>query len=1189
MKGKKRFGLLVALCLTIVMLVGLTVFASPVSAEVKNGWINNEGKWYYYEEDVPYVDGIYVVDETTYYFDADGVMADGEWILRGEDWYYAKSGGALANNEICNIGGVLYGFNDIGQMFDDERAILSVPEGAYLVDRYVTAKPGGALYAGEWELHVEGDYSAWHYYCADGYALRNCVERIDGVLYGFGYDASMYDNVRFAIWYGNGDDEYMVGYWAKPGGALFENEWYLYEDAEYNGSWWYYFGENGAMPHGYAVVDGTPYLFNYGEMMDGPNCLTDDEDNLYFVGLGGKATPINANGWTKIGNRWVYAVDGQMYEYGIYEIDGAMYAFSGDFMIDDDDYQVDYATEYRAQAGGALYRNAWYYDGNWYYYGDDYAAYYEGVYNIDGNWYMFNYGCMTTNWEGAYEDGYYYVADEDGNLTYTQNGWLLDNEGNWMWIVDGEKIYYGLYEINGVEYIFAGGRLAPNDLRYIDALDGYVVSNEDGTRRTQPGWYAVEGDYVYVGEDGFLLENWQNIDGVWYWFTPYMEYGTLKLDWSGDAPVLYAFNAAGQYSQVTADGMYTDGDGDLVLIENGAVVANSWRLIDGKWYYFGNGYAYRGYYYIDEDDSDDIDGTLYYFDGNSQMISGGWYQGNAGMWLYATESGALYTDGVYEIGGIEYEFDYEGWLITDSVRNENGELVVIDGSGALTRYPLAEGWNLIGGEWYFCFDGRLVYGEQIIDEDQYYFYYEDYTMVSDTRFAGAYYGTDGRAKTGWFRVNGDWMYADEDYYLYDSGEWHIDGKTYLFLDSKLVVNQTVTLWGTIYTTDANGVIVDRDDADAQIKDGWNYVTSGSYGEYGSVVYYQDGMPYTGWLGDYYFKDGRMLYSEGAAIDGEIYIFGEDGHLLRNGWLEMSYYEYTFYSYGDANGHPCNEQWLQSGGNWYYFRDYYTLFAGVYEIDGVKHVFDENSVWLGEYKEDTLTGLADGWNYVNGNWYYAMAGEPVYGKIYDGGAWYFCEEDGMVTNGFVGEETSYYYGASGARAEYVGWHMIDGRWVYFHTNHSVELGWLDLGGTRYYIAEEISYNGSDYSREIGMVTGSYVIDGQVCHFDASGAYTGTVTTDGWVLVGTDWYYVRDGRVCRGDVYEINGALYVFDYEGKMQSNCMYYDMAFGADGAAVENGWVMIDGRWHYVKSGVICNGIHLIDGVVYYFDPVFGD
>lgn len=1180
MKSKKRFGLLVALCLTIVMLIGLTVFASPVSAQEQNGWILNDGKWYYYEAGARYDDGIYWVGDNLYYFDADGVMADHEWVLYDENWFYAKAGGALCSSEIYNIGGTLYAFDGGCVMYDNAAGIVMKETEDGWEELYVYAKAGGALYANEWLL-LEDE---WYYAKADGTMCRDEIYNIGGVLYGFDERARMYDDEGFVLWHEDGDGGYETYHGAKPGGALYVNEWYLYEDPESEYTAWYYYDEKGEAPHGYKVVGGVPYLFWYGEMMDGPGFQTDGEDNLYFIAAGGKATFINANGWTKLGSKWIYSVDGEMYEEGVYKIDGTYYAFEGGFMVDDDFYYADYTQEYCAQAGGALYRNSWYYDGHdWYYYGDDCMAYYDGVYNIGGVWYMFRYGYMETNWDGSYEDGYYYVVDEDGNLTYTRNGWLKDTENEWMWIVDGEREYLdGLYEIDEVCYLFRDGYLAPNSWRYADELEGFVASNDDGTWRKQPGWYAIEGKYVYVDENGVLLQDWQVVDGAWYLFDPCMSYGTLQLDWSGDSVRFYAFNAAGQYAEVTTDGMYVDEDGDLVLIENGKVVEYEWRQIDGKWYYFGNGYARNGFCWIDD--------AYYYFDESRQLVANGWYQWDAGMWLYADESGALYTDGIYEIGGTEYQFNYEGRLITDDMWVENDELVVIDGSGAITRYPLVEGWNNINGKMYYYEFGDLVYGYYTVDDDLYYFEYDSLTMLTDEIYDGRYFGADGRAMTGWIRMaDGAWMYADENGDLCDFGVYEIGENEYLFLDYELVVDQTVELWGMIYTTDANGVIVDSEYVDYQMKDGWNYLTDGNYGQYGTALYYQDGMPYTGWLGDCYIEDGEMVRLTVEDIGGKLYIFGEDGHLLRNEWMEIPFgYEgIKAYVYGDANGYPFDEQWLQSGGKWYYFREYTTLFDGVYEIDGVEHVFDENSAWQGEYKEDTLTDLKDGWNYINGNWYYGMAGEPVYGEVYDG-VWYFCDEDGMVTNGFGGYGPFCYYDASGVRAEYVGWHKIDGRWVYFNTNHTVAIGWLNLDGTCYYIDVDEEYDFDNYYVEIGMATGYRVIDGRIYHFDASGAYTGTVTTDGWFYDGADWYYLEDGYIYRDDVYEIGGVWYAFDYEGKMMTDCVYYGMAFGASGAAVENGWVLIDGTWQYVKGGELCSGVHLIDGVVYYFLPMYG-
>ena len=65
------------------------------------------------------------------------------------------------------------------------------------------------------------------------------------------------------------------------------------------------YDEKGEMPHGYKVVGGVPYLFWYGEMMEGPGYQDGPDGNLYHIDYLDHATLINPNGWTKIGSKWI--------------------------------------------------------------------------------------------------------------------------------------------------------------------------------------------------------------------------------------------------------------------------------------------------------------------------------------------------------------------------------------------------------------------------------------------------------------------------------------------------------------------------------------------------------------------------------------------------------------------------------------------------------------------------------------------------------------------------------------------------------------------------------------------------------------------------------------------------------------------------------------------------------------------
>ena len=79
------------------------------------------------------------------------------------------------------------------------------------------------------------------------------------------------------------------------------------------------------------------------------------------------------------------------------------------------------------------------------------------------------------------------------------------------------------------------------------------------------------------------------------------------------------------------------------------------------------------------------------------------------------------------------------------------------------------------------------------------------------------------------------------------------------------------------------------------------------------------------------------------------------------------------------------------------------------------------------QKPTLPALTNGWNYLDGQWYYGRAdGTPQTGWLYDG-AWYYLNPDtgAMATYWTQVDGTWYYLGGSGAMA--TGWQHLSGGW------------------------------------------------------------------------------------------------------------------------------------------------------------------
>ena len=67
-----------------------TVPTEPTEPPV--GWVEKDGKRFYYTEDSVMVTGWLQMGYDSYYFDADGAMAVGKRVIDGQDWYFGSDG-----------------------------------------------------------------------------------------------------------------------------------------------------------------------------------------------------------------------------------------------------------------------------------------------------------------------------------------------------------------------------------------------------------------------------------------------------------------------------------------------------------------------------------------------------------------------------------------------------------------------------------------------------------------------------------------------------------------------------------------------------------------------------------------------------------------------------------------------------------------------------------------------------------------------------------------------------------------------------------------------------------------------------------------------------------------------------------------------------------------------------------------
>ena len=115
--------------------------------------------------------------------------------------------------------------------------------------------------------------------------------------------------------------------------------------------------------------------------------------------------------------------------------------------------------------------------------------------------------------------------------------------------------------------------------------------------------------------------------------------------------------------------------------------------------------------------------------------------------------------------------------------------------------------------------------------------------------------------------------------------------------------------------------------------------------------------------------------------------------------------------------------------------------------------------------------------ADGQWVYANeSGALVGGWVNDGGSWYYLDPATKVmATGWVADGGSWYY-LTGTGAMAIGWVNDGGSWYYLNASGKMATGWLNLGGAWYYL-----------SPSGAMLTGTQVINGRTYVFDANGVW------------------------------------------------------------------------------------------------------
>ncbi|MBP3478960.1 MAG: phosphodiester glycosidase family protein [Oscillospiraceae bacterium] len=980
---------------------------------VKNGWLNEDGGFAYYNNGEKYfgvrkVDGLYYnfgenginIGKTTYsglfeengstYYAKNGELVIG-WQAIGDDWYlfnettYAGVHGTYSA-VVANVavtyemenGRLVKGFwheNEKGlqyffgpncyhkgwKVIDGERyffedyyahtGIHPVREShAVTLLWYEFAEDGRLIGEVADGLHwFEGEL----YYIVDIIAVSNGMNLVDGNYYYFNANGTAVRNK--ATWVSKTNNLVEVGTYrfAADGKAIMKTEL-----AEENGALYYY--HNGKRTASAGVIEWN--------------------GNYYYIGSGAKAIMG--------GTAWVSKTNG-LCDVGTYRFaaDGKMIMTTE--VVNENGTYYYYCNGKRTASAGLICFN-----GEYYYIDGSAKAVVNRTVWIS----------KTNGWKPV------------GSYSFDAEGKMIRHNGvvNGYYYVDGVKTAAGLVEFNGSYYYAgSGGKVIVNKSSWISTTNGLVsagvyrfdaegkmllttgVVNESGTlyyyqdgKRTNGGLVEYQGNYYYFANNGTAFTNgtaWvSKTNGL-------VAVGTYRF--AADGKMIMTtevVNENGTYYYYK-DGKRTANAGLILFKDYYYYIDGSAKAVANKtiWVSKTNGLVPAGTYTFGAEGKmylhHQILNGYYYYDGEKTAagvveINGSYYYaGNNGLVYTSRTFWAGTTNGLLEAG--TYRAAADGKLImTTEVVNENGTLyyykngkrtanagvMEIDGSyyyigsGAIavagrTAWVGVTNGLVPAGTYRFAADGKMIMTTEIVNENGALYYYQNGVRT---------------ASAGLIQLNGA-------YYYIDSSAKAVAGKT-------------------AWVSKTNGLV----------KEG-QY----TFDEKGKMIFAN------GIMDGYYYVDGAKTAAGLIQIDGSYYYAGSGGKILKNQsiWVSNTNDLLPVGTYRvDQEGKLImTTELVNENGTLYYYKDgKRTANAGILEIDG-------------SYYYVTGRGIA-------------VANDTAWVSITNGlvpvGTYRFDADGKMImTTEVVNEDGILYYYRNGVRTTSAGLIELDGDYYYIDSS------------------------------------------------------------------------------------------------------------------------------------------------------------